>query len=487
LRVAHANGLLVYAWFEFPQVSRSFWLRHPEWREVPAAGQAYPSWRLAMNFANPACRAAALQFMVDILGRWPWDGVNLAELNFDGVARGDDPVHSVPMNADVRTAFGAAHGFDPAELFDPGSRHWWKRDRTGWASWLAFRRSLVIDWHREFLTALRPWMEGGREVIVTALDGLDYPSVADDTGVDMRAIIGLVNAFDVTLQVEDPAPAWIQSPRRYERMAERYRSILPANRRLMFDINVVPDRRVETTHLPLAAAVGTELLGAVRAARAAGGRVALYGDATVRARDLELISFALADRGRVTAHGLAWTVESPDALEIAVPSQLHDFYVDGATWPYWRPGSVLLPPGTHVVSTYRPWLRLFDLSALSPQLLRVNGTLVAAEASHGHLQFEYVSDGRALALLGRQPKEILVDDAATPEVTQTQDRGVVVLLPKGRHRVEVSGSSPGGLLLDVVSVISSSLIVAFGTAAVLTLVLVYGGIRLRRLGRLRGN
>ncbi len=98
-----------------------------------------------------------------------------------------------------------------------------------------------------------------------------------------------------------------------------------------------------------------------------------------------------------------------------------------------------------------------------------------------------MSDGRALALLGRQPKEILVDDAASPDVTETQDRGVVVLLPKGRHRVEVSGSSPGGVLLDLVSVISSSLIVAFGTAAVLMLVLVYGGIRLRRLGRLRGN
>ena len=487
LRVAHANGLLVYAWFEFPQVSRTFWLRHPEWREVPAEGQAYPSWRLAMNFANPACRAAALQFMADVLGRWPWDGVNLAELNFDGVANGDDPAHSVPMNPDVRAAFEAARGVDPAELFDADARHYWKRDRASWASWLAFRRTLVLDWHREFLTALRPWMDGGREVIVTALDGLEYPSVADDTGVDMRAIVGLLGRFDFTLQVEDPAPAWIQSPRRYERLAERYRSFLPANSRLMFDINVVPDRKVETTHLPLDAATGTELLGAVRAARAAGTRVALYGDATVRSRDLELIAFAMADRTHVAAEGLAWTVETPDAVEIAVPARLHDFYVDGATWPYWRPGAVLLPPGHHVVSSYRPWLRLFDLSGLSPQLLSINGSVKAAEAAHGHLQFEYLSDGRALALLGRQPREILIDDTAGPEVTLTPDRGAVVLLPRGRHRVEISGSSSGGLLLDVVSVISSSLIVAFGTAAVLMLVLVYGGIRLRRLGRMRGN
>ena len=487
LRVAHANGLLVYAWFELPQVSRTFWLRHPEWREVPAKGQAYPSWRLAMNFANPACRAAAIQFMADVLGRWPWDGVNLAELNFDGIANGDDPVHSVPMNADVRAAFATERGFDPAQLFAPGSRHWWKRDRAGWAAWLGFRRSLVTEWHREFLTALRPLMDGGREVIVTVLDGLEHPAVADDAGVDPLAILGLLATFDFTLQVEDPAPAWTDSPRRYERLAERYRPLMPPNRRLMFDINVVPDRRVEATHLPLAAAAGGELLGAVKAARAAGPRVALYGDATVRGRDLELMACALADRTRVSVQGLAWTVEGPDSVEIPVPGRLHDFYVDGETWPFWRSGSVLLPPGSHVLSTYRPWLRLFDLSALSPQLLLVNATVDAAEATHGNVRFEYVSDGRALALLGRQPKQVLIDDVADSDVTELQDRGVVVLMPKGRHRVEISGSSPGGLVLDLVSVISSSLIVAFGTAAVLMLILVYGGIRLRRLGHMRGH
>jgi hypothetical protein len=117
----------------------------------------------------------------------------------------------------------------------------------------------------------------------------------------------------------------------------------------------------------------------------------------------------------------------------------------------------------------------------------VNATVDAAEATHGNVRFEYVSDGRALALLGRQPKQVLIDDVAGPDVTELQDRGVVVLMPKGRHRVEISGSSPGGLVLDLVSVVSSSLIVAFGTAAVLMLILVYGGIRLRRLGHMRGH
>ncbi len=89
IRVCHANGILVYAWFEFPQVTPAFWKDYPEWREVAAAGKTLPSWRLAMNLANPACRQGAVHFMTSTLGRWAWDGVNLAELSFDGKADGD--------------------------------------------------------------------------------------------------------------------------------------------------------------------------------------------------------------------------------------------------------------------------------------------------------------------------------------------------------------------------------------------------------------
>ena len=195
LRVCHANGILVYAWFELPQVSPGFWAEHPEWREVTASGGAYPSWRLAMNLANPDCRTAALQFVSDVLRRWDWDGVNLAELNFDGDGNGDLPREMAPLNTDVRRAFRASHGFDPMELFNRSSRHWWRRDPAGWKSFLAFRASLVTDLHRTFLTALRPFAASGHEIIVTAIDSLEHPEVMPHNGVDSMAIIGLLRQF----------------------------------------------------------------------------------------------------------------------------------------------------------------------------------------------------------------------------------------------------------------------------------------------------
>lgn len=486
LRVCHANGLLVYAWFEFPQVSRIFWERHPEWREVPAAGKSLPSWRRAMNLANPACRAAALQFLHDVLARWPWDGVNLAELNFDGQADGDAPEQFVPMNDDVRARFRDAEGFDPRELFLPASRHWWKRDPRGWTAWLRFRQELVTEWHRAFLSALRPVMDGGREVIVTVLESLEHPKVTADTGVDTAEIAGLTRDFDFTIQVEDPAVSWAESPRRYERLARRYRTLLPPGRRFLFDINVIADRRVEATHLPLALASGTELAATVKAARAAGGRVALYGDSTVRARDLELIASAFAGAARIASDGLTWTIDTPEAIEVAAPAGAHDFYLEGGEWPYGRPGWVLIPPGHHLLSAYRPWFRIFDLSALRPQVLQINGSLESAEVERGRLRFEYASEGRALAVLGRKPQRVFVDDVAIATAAPQRDPATVLVLPKGRHQVDVAGSSPGALVLDLMSIVSSSLIVAFGVVACLMLATLYVGIRIRRLVRPRG-
>jgi uncharacterized protein YdaL len=482
VRVCHANGLLVYAWFEFPQVSRLFWERHPEWREVPAKGQTLPSWRLAMNLANPACKAAVLQFMEEVLARWPWDGVNLAEIGFDGIADGNLPEKLVPMNDEVRAQFKAAQGFDPRDLFDPASKHAWKADPKGWEAWLAFRRDLVVALHRDFLQALRPISDSGREVIVTVIDSLEHPRTRIDNGIDSAAVTALMKDFDFTLQVEDPASAWTKSPHRYERLSERYRPLVPPGRRFMFDLNVVADRNVEPTHLPLARSQGTELVASVRAARSGSDRVALYGDSTVRPRDLEMLAAAFADDARVTSDGLTWTVDTPAAVEVSVPPNVHDFYLEGSEWPYWRRGVVLIPPGHHVLSAYRPWFRLFDLSAMRPQVLQINGALESADVKHGRLRFEYASEGRALALLARRPEHTSIDEGEADVAQEGEGEGpIALLLPKGRHSIDVAGSSRAALVLDFVSIISSSLIVSFGTVACVMLSALYAGIRIRRL------
>jgi uncharacterized protein YdaL len=481
IRVCHANGILVYAWFEYPQVSPLFWEQHPEWREVPAAGNQYPSWRLAMNFANPDCRTAAQRMMTDVLNRWAWDGANLAELNFDGVGDGDQPESVVPMNDDFRSSFHSSYGFDPKELFNRKSRHWWRSDQEGWNHYLASRTAMVTQWNRTFLTVLRPFANSGHEVIVTMLDSLEHPEVTTKTGVDSQEIIKLLREFPFTLQIEDPAASWSDPPSRYLKLAARYRQLTQPNSHLMFDVNVISGRDITTTHLPLALASGVELAATVRAARRLSDRVALYGDATVRSRDLELLAYAAADRATVTTHDFTWSVQSPDAVEVNVPSGLESLYRDGKDWPYRGLGFALLPPGSYTLTSPTTWLYLIDTRELRPQLLQISSSLISADTVRGHLIFKYDSPSPVLAGLNRTPAEVIVDGPPATVLPGAREIGAVVILPAGRHRVEISGSSGVAAFLDVAGLASSSLIVLFGTLSIVILFIIFLSIRVRRL------
>ena len=251
----------------------------------------------------------------------------------------------------------------------------------------------------------------------------------------------------------------------------------------MIDINVIPNRTVDTTHLPCSPAVGAELAATVRAARSASDRFALYGDATVRTTDLDLLSYAVADRAHVAAHDLKWSVETPDTIEMAVSSGIRTFYRNNQTWPYWRLGFVLLPPGRHIVTASRSWFHWFDTSALTPQMLQISAPLLAAETARGGLTLEYDSPGPVYACMSRKPGGVSVDGPDAMVLPGAREIGAVIVLPAGHHHVTIASSKGPALFLDFVSLISSSLIVDFGTAAIVMLTMLYLGIRIRRFFR----
>ncbi len=129
IEACHRKAILVYVWLELPHVSEKFWDAHPEWREKTAILQdAQLDWRKLMNLNNPDCFAAVSQGVKQLVGRFDWDGVNLAELYFESLEGAANPARFTPMNQDVRDEFRGLHGFDPIELFQsahhPGSlRH----------------------------------------------------------------------------------------------------------------------------------------------------------------------------------------------------------------------------------------------------------------------------------------------------------------------------------------------------------------------------
>jgi len=288
IQACHQRGLKVYAWFAFPMLTRKMWDEHPEWRERTATGaDGHIGWRYSMNLQDPACFRAAMDWMTTVLRAHPWDGVNLAELNYDAdfnnYLRAD---RFVPMNGDVRREFQRRAGFDPALLFQAGSGYYHQQNAKALRQFLRYREEIVLDWHRRVLEELEPLRRARNwEVIVTMLDSLHGDYVRPALGLDSRHIAALMKRFDFTLQVEDPAQHWAQSPDRYRRFAKTYLKLVRDRRRLMFDVNVMPDRDLSGTTLPSATTTGTELARTIAAAASASGRVAIYSEHTVAPHD----------------------------------------------------------------------------------------------------------------------------------------------------------------------------------------------------------
>ncbi len=261
--LCHKNGILVYAWFELPHVSPKFWEQHPEWRAKAATGvdggHNETTWRYHMDLDIPECREAAFSFVEDLIRKYPWDGVNIAELNYDTEGP-EKPYLYTPMGAITRSAFRARAGFDPIELFQPNSRYYWKRNPRALHQFEEYRAERVTAWHRALLERLTPLArERDLEIIVTMLDSLHSPRVFRDTGIDSPQILALMDQFPFTLQVEDPSYLWGGSPDRYVRFGETYLGLIRDPKRLMFDVNVFPARDISRSLSPTSTATGIEL------------------------------------------------------------------------------------------------------------------------------------------------------------------------------------------------------------------------------------
>jgi len=236
VEACHRQGLLLYAWLELPHVSERFWNDHPEWREKTAVLQdAHLDWRKLMNLTNRDCFRAVSERVRDLVGRFDWDGVNLAELYFESLEGMDNPARFTPMNADVRASFRAAHGFDPLELF--GAR----KDAASRAAFLNFRAELAGRMQEEWLDVI----EGVRkqrphlDFVLTHVDDRLDTGMRDAIGADAARVLPLLDRHSFTFLVEDPATVWHLGAQRYAEIAARYGRLTPRRGRLAIDLNIV--------------------------------------------------------------------------------------------------------------------------------------------------------------------------------------------------------------------------------------------------------
>jgi len=236
IAACHREGILVYAWFELPHVSEKFWDDHPEWREKTAVLQdAQLDWRKLMNLTNRDSFRAVSAGVRQLIGRFDWDGVNLAELYFESLEGISNPSRFTPMNDDVRARFRAEKGFDPIELFST------RRDAASQRTFLDFRSDLARQIEEEWLDVLesarhdKPYLD----LVLTHVDDSFDKNMRDAIGADARRVLPLLDRRTFTFLIEDPATIWNLGPQRYRSIAAAYQELTPHREKLAVDLNIV--------------------------------------------------------------------------------------------------------------------------------------------------------------------------------------------------------------------------------------------------------
>lgn len=428
IEACHRNAILVYVWLELPHVSEKFWDDHPEWREQTGILQdAQLDWRKLMNLTNRDCFAAVSNGVKQLIGRFDWDGVNLAELYFESLEGASNPARFTPMNRDVRAEFSNIQGFDPLELFQSA-----QPDQTKLRKFLDYRADLARrqqeEWIRQ-IEAIRV-SKPNLDFVLTHVDDRFDTRMRDLIGADAARVLPLLDQHDFTFLIEDPATIWNLGPQRYPQIAARYQPITKHQEKLAIDINIV--ERYQDVY-PTKQQTGTELFQLVHLAATAFQQVALYFENSILPSDLPLLSASAAAVDKVEQDGSKVIVDS--RYGVGLPWQ-GPVLVNGAAWPAHNDSTVWLPAGHNVIEP--------AAKQAGPSILDFNGNLRTARVAGDGLSFTYQSNARAMAILNTRPEAIQIDGANTDLNIAQSGQNFVLLLPKGQHAVDVrmTGRTP---------------------------------------------
>jgi hypothetical protein len=418
IEACHRHGVLVYAWVELPHVSEKFWNDHPQWREKTALLQdAELDWRKLMNLQNRDCVAAITVGLKQMMERFDWDGVNLAELYFESLEGAANPARFTPMNDDVRAAFQAKSGWDPITLWNG------RTDAASLRQFLDFRAGLAQRMQEDWLNTVESFRQfrPGLDVVLTHVDDRFDAGMKDSIGADAARVLPLLDKHSFSFLIEDPATVWNLGPE----IAKRYRPLTPHTEDLAIDINIV-DRYQDV--YPTKQQTGTELFELVHLASSAFPRVALYFENSLLKPDLGLLAASSAVITRYAKMQRRVTVESTRDLELKWPSG-EGALVDGKLWPVQSSAVLYLPAGFHRIepAPKRDGITVID----------INATLRSAAVESKRVAFEYSSESRAIARFDRRPARIDVDGEPFPG-TCVDPGECAVLLPRGTHTVMVN-------------------------------------------------
>jgi uncharacterized protein YdaL len=484
IHLAHANGILVYAWIEPPQVSHKFWKENPQWREKNYKGEdVRPSWRYPVALTDDSCLESAVREYAQLLYRFDFDGANLAELYFEAGKGFEQPQLWTPMHSSAQREVKRLYGFSLPSIFDSSARTFWKANPAIQKTLVAYRVERLQHVYRRVLQSL-DYIRGERpgfEIIVTAMDSHGSPELREHIGVDMDSIRSLQREFPFALQVEDPERLWSTSPLRYMDIGREYSTLMGGEQSLMLDLNILGFRSPEVvTGFPTLIPTGTEAFQLVRAAATAAPRLTMYAESSLNPQDMLFLPHAAAARVHYQPHSDRYVFSSPVSFTIKLPREIREVSLDDMHLTPTRDNLYLIPAGTHTIFPSPDATHELSAHQIDPRIMSLSGNLLSVSYGPRLIAFTYESDGRMYISFDREPVSVQVDGVDYAFTALKGNDCYTITLPAGRHGVDVTAGDVFTYGIHFASFWSSTTIALFGTAASFLLIAMYSFWRILR-------
>jgi uncharacterized protein YdaL len=483
IRLAHANGILVYAWLEPPQVSQMFWKNHPEWREKNIRGDdIMPSWRFPVALTDSLCLSAVIAQYRSFLRSYDWDGVDLAELYFDAGRGFEEPKLFTPAHPSARIELKRKYGIDLAAAFDSLSPSYWKINPAV--------KEIIVNYRVQKIQAVYDSLlhtfgeianeKPGFQIIVTALDDFGSPELREKFGCDMHSILQLQKQYGFTLQVEDPQSKWSSDPRRYVEMG-RFYSTLVDRSKLMLDLNILNFRRKDAViPFPTLVQTGTEAFHLVRSASIGAPRSTIYSESSMNPQDLSPLACSLASDIKYRFAGSRITVEAASSFVLRLPKDVNEISLDGMPLSPFRDSRYVIPAGEHSIATTPQTASTFSAHELQTRVMSATGNLLSLSYGLRDVTFEYESETRMLVSLSNTPTSITVDGQPYESGPMKGNDCFSVFLPTGRHTANIVTGGRFAYGVNITSFWSTTAIAVFSALAISLLFLMYLILKISR-------
>jgi uncharacterized protein YdaL len=476
IRLAHANGILVYVWLEPPQVSQMFWVKHPEWREKNIFGEdARPAWRYPIALTDTQCVQEVTKEYRSFLESYDWDGVNLAELYFESGRGFEEPKLFTPAHPSVKLDLRRKYGIDLKAVFDSLSPSYWKTNIEVKEAIVNYRVQKLKSVYEILLNTFNKIakVKPGFQIIVTALDNFGSPELREQFGIDMHSIIDLQKRFGFTLQVEDPQSKWSSDPRRYIEIGKQYSQLVDSSQ-LMLDLNILSFRNKDAIiPFPTLIQTGTESFQLIRAASLGASRLTIYSESSVNPQDLSLFSYALASEVHYHFTESGITTDAPYSFVLRLPKEITEITIEGIPLPPFRDNRYVIPAGNHSILLAPQTASTFSAYELQTRIMSSTGTIKSVRHGLRDMTVEYESDARMLISLSNMPTTVTVDGEPMEFTVMKGNDCYSIFLPHGIHKANIVTGDKFAYGVNITSFWSTTAIAIFSALAISLLLLMY--------------